>query len=190
MLIKQSGVPYHMDSHVPLCLYPWLNLPKTRNWRAWAVFSCRPLRQLSAVVCPSLSLANSFQRMTAAFRRVRTLVHWPLTVACLQSSGRALCTCAILNTEVSILCFCSAWWNLPAPDNADEWASRSADKETIGGPLCIASASLELKSLTGCNRCFGIPELYSSRDVRNLGKGIRVYQNFRIFLLRFRIQSW
>jgi hypothetical protein len=135
MLIKQSSVPYHMDSRVPLCLYHWLNLPKTRNWRAWAVFSCRPLRQLSAVVCPSLALANRFQRMTATFRCVQTLVHWPLTVACLQSSARELCTCAILSTEVSILCFCSAWWSLPSPDNADEWESGSAVRVTIRGPL-------------------------------------------------------
>jgi len=54
MFIEQGSVPYHMDSRVCLCLYHWLNLPKTRNWRAWAVFSCRPLRQQSAVVCPSL----------------------------------------------------------------------------------------------------------------------------------------
>jgi len=84
-----------MDSRVCLCLYHWLNLPKTRSWRAWAVFSCRPLRQQSAVACPSLSLANNFQQITAALSRILTLIHWPLTAACQQSSARVLCTCAI-----------------------------------------------------------------------------------------------
>ena len=57
----------------------------------------------------------------------------------------------------------------------------------------IASASVDLKrkSLTGCNRCCGIPELYSSRDVRNLGKGMRVYPKIIIFFLfSFRIRNW
>ena len=51
----------------------------------------------------------------------------------------------------------------------------------------IASASLELKrkSLTGCNRWCGIPELYSSRDVRNFGKGMSVYPKIRIFFVKF-----
>ena len=51
----------------------------------------------------------------------------------------------------------------------------------------ITSASLELKrkSLTGCNRCWGIPELYSSRDVRNSGKGMSMYPKMVIFFIKF-----
>lgn len=51
----------------------------------------------------------------------------------------------------------------------------------------IASASLELnrKSFTGCDRSCGIPKLYSSRDVRNLGKGMRLYPKIRFCLIKF-----
>jgi hypothetical protein len=96
------------------------------------------MQAIAATVCSRLPISSLLLIVFSEWR-LPFAVWWHSYTGRSQppACSRELARCAHAPSwnEVSILCFCSAWWSLPAPDKVDEWASSSAVKKTIDGPL-------------------------------------------------------